>query len=348
MTEASTPQRRGYRLSPADRTGWLFGLGLAQLLVIGVTVVIATLLMVFASALAGLAVLAVGGLIGLARVHGEPLIEQLPQAVRFVRSFRRHGQTWFSSLPLPVAADDRAMPGALAGQDVLVVDAAEFGVGAPGRQVTVVRDSKTRSYAATLRVAGRPFRLMDGAEQDWLVGQWGTALQGFVSERPVVRQIRWSEWAAPAGVSEHQSWLDDQLADTPVLEVRASYDWLLSTAGRRATRHEVLVTLTVEPERAGKSSSARGRGRRDWTREGVELALSEARLFSERLGAAGLVVSGPLDPAELARALRVRLDPVCQAALDGRLRSLGQQSGTRRSRECCAARHSEPVDFVAG
>lgn len=324
MNAPAGSPRRTYRLSPVDHTGWLFGLGLAQLVTIGTSVVVGTVLLFAVATAAGLTVLICGAMAGLVRWRGTSVIELLPQGVRFARQGLR-GQAWFAAQPFGVAAPGEEMPPVLADQEVLVVDAGGIGGGGREKAVAVVRDSRTRTYAATLRVAGSPFRLMDAAEQDWLVTQWGVALQGFVSERPAVRQLRWSEWAAPAGVSEHRSWLDNQTADAPVPDAKASYDWLLSSAGPQATRHEVLVTLTVQPERTGPRKGYAKR--RDWTREGVELALSEARLFAERLTAAGLIVSGPLEPVEIARAMRVRLDPTCRPALDGRLRSLGQEAG---------------------
>ena len=323
MTASESPARL-YRLSPPDRTGWLWGLSLGQLAVVGGTVVAATLTMFFVWIPAGFGVLAVGCGVGLIRVKGTSLVDLAPRAVRHAsHSVLKRGDVWLAPVPaLPtVTGSKEPMPTVLAGQDVLVVDS-------PARNdargsAAVVRDPKTGMCAATLRVAGRPFGLMDGAEQDWLVGQWGNSLQGFVSERPAVRQVRWSEWAAPAGLNDHLAWCADQFADDPVPEAKASYDWLLAHKAADAVRHEVLVTLIVQPERNGGSRTKR----RDWAAVGVELALSEARLFAERLAAAGLVVSGPLSSAEVARAVRVRLDPTCRAALDGRQRSLGDDAG---------------------
>ena len=51
------------------------------------------------------------------------------------------------------------------------------------------------------------------------------------------------------------------------------------------------------------------------------------KLFAQRLEGAGLLVSAPLSPGEWARAMRLRLDPSCRAALDGRGRSLADTAG---------------------
>jgi hypothetical protein len=97
----------------------------------------------------------------------------------------------------------------------------------------------------------------------------------------------------------------------------------LATAGPVATRHEVLVTVVVS--QAKVRIGARHRG--DRARAVIDALLEELRLLSRRLEAAGLAVSPVLSPGELCRAVRVRLDPQCMAALDRRGRSLGDRAG---------------------
>ena len=315
------PKARTYRLSPPDRTGLMFGLSLVQLLFIGAGIVIGSILMVTWSVPAGIAVLAAGSLLGLFRLHGATMIDLAPQGVRYLRQTVGSDGPWFSVVPL-LGGDPKTAPAALLDQDVLVVDAGPLGLGPPGQQIAVSRDLKAGTYAATLRVAGRQFALVDQGEQDWLVTQWGTALQAFITERNPVVSIRWSEWAAPAGLEEHRRWLNDHLDTNPLDSVRDAYERLLTEAGSRATRHEILVTVTIQ---SGKVKTGR-RHQRDRIQAAVELLLGEMRLFGQRLEGAGLLVSAPLTPSEWARAMRLRLDPSCRAALDGRSRSLADMS----------------------
>ena len=315
------PKARTYRLSPPDRTGLMFGLNFVQLLFIGGGVVVGSILMVTISVVGGIAVLVLGAGIGLFRLHGATMIDLAPQGVRYVRQAGGKHGTWFSVVPL-LGGDTKTAPPALLDQDVLVVDAGPLGVGPPGQQIAVSRDTKAGTYAATLRVAGRQFSLVDRCEQDWLVTQWGTALQAFISERNPVVSIRWSEWAAPAGLEEHRRWLNDHLDTNPLHDVRDAYEHLLSEAGSRARRHEILVTVTIQ---SGKVKTGR-RHEGDRVRAAVELLLAEMRLFGQRLEGAGLLVSAPLTPSEWARAMRLRLDPSCRAALDGRSRALADLS----------------------
>ena len=310
-------QPRLYRLSPIDSTGLMFGLALPQLVLVAGGVVIGSTVMVTTSVPIGIAILVTGALLGLVRVHGASLVELAPQGARYARQRLGEGGAWFSVVPL-LGGDTTDAPPALADQDVLIVDPGPLGLGPPGAEIAVSRDRKAGTYAATLRVAGRQFALIDQGEQDWLVTQWGTALQAFIAERTPVVSIRWSEWAAPAGLEEHRRWLKEHLDDNPLHDVRQAYEQLLDEAGSRSTRHEVLVTVTVHggKVRVGK------RHDRDRVRAAVELLLTEVRLFGQRLEGAGLLVSMPLAPGEWARAMRLRLDPTCRAALDGRRRSL--------------------------
>jgi len=322
MSTTATAEARRFRLSPLDSTGLMFGLGFAQLTLLAIGVVFGSILMVTYSVPLGLAVLTIGSTLGLFRIHGASLVELAPQGVRYLRQ-RVSGQgAWFSIVPL-VGGDETTAPPAFLEQDVIVVDPGPLGLGHPGAEIAVSRDRKAGTYAATLRVAGRQFALIDNGEQDWLVTQWGAALQAFIAERTPVISIRWSEWAAPSGLEEHRRWLKDHLDDNPLHDVRTAYEQLLDEAGSRSTRHEVLVTVTID---AGKVRVGRSHDG-DRVKAAIELLLTEMKLFVQRLEGAGLLVSPPLSPGEWARAMRVRLDPTCRTALDTRSRSLADTAG---------------------
>ncbi len=323
MTSTTTDRQKSrlYRLSPIDATGLMFGLTFPQLILVAAGVVIGSIVMVTSSVPIGIGILLLGASLGLVRIHGASIAELAPQGLRYARQRSGDGGAWFSAVPL-LGGDLDDAPPALADQDVLVVDPGPLGLGPPGAEIAVSRDRKAGTYAATIRVAGRQFALIDHGEQDWLVTQWGTALQAFIAERTPVVSIRWSEWAAPAGLEEHRSWLKDHLDDNPLHDVRQAYEELLNEAGSRSTRHEVLVTVTIH---SGKVRMVR-RHNGDRVRAAVELLLTETRLFGQRLEGAGLLVSTPLSPGEWSRAMRLRLDPSCRAALDGRRRSLADAS----------------------
>ncbi len=323
MTAPAAPEARRFRLSPLDSTGLMFGLGFAQLTLLAGGVVIGSILMVTYSVPLGLAVLVVGSLLGLFRMHGATFVDLAPQGARYLRQRVSGQDAWFSVVPL-LGGGEHPAPAVLADQDVIVIDPGPLGLGQPGAEIAVCRDRKAGTYAATLRVAGRQFALIDNSEQDWLVTHWGTALQAFIAERTPVTSIRWSEWSAPAGLEEHRRWLTEHLADNPLHDVRTAYEQLLSEAGSSSTRHEVLVTVTIN---GGKVRTGR-RHEGDSVTAAIELLLTEMKLLAQRLQGAGLLVSPPLSPPEWARAMRLRLDPTCRTALDARSRSLADTAGT--------------------
>ena len=319
MTGYSAKQ---YRLSPVDGTGWMFGLSLVQLLTAALGVALGTVIMVTVNVLAGAAVMVIVVGLGVARIGGTSLLESIPLGVRFARSRVGTESVWFQAVPLLGGDTEVPAPPALSGQELLVVDAAQVGLGSPGTQVAVSHDRQGDLVAASIRVSGRQFGLLERAEQDWLIEAWGNAIGSFVSERNPVVSVRWSQWAAPAGLDEHRNWVGEHLAAEPLTEVRAAYEALLREAGSQATRHEVLVTVTVA---VGKVR--RRRTDADRVSNAAESLLGEMRLFAQRLEGAGLVVSGVLSPPEWARAMRLRLDPSSRLVLDGRLRSLGDTAG---------------------
>jgi hypothetical protein len=149
--------------------------------------------------------------------------------------------------------------------------------------------------------------------------QWANVLGSFVSETGAVTTIAWSEWAAPAGLDEHRQWLTDHQAEHPLDNVRHAYEQLLAHAGTTLTHHEVLVTVTLDAGRLRRNADGATHT------AATKALLGEMRLFTQRLEAAGLTVSAPLTPNELARAIRIRLDPHCRQRLDATHAALGDQ-----------------------
>ena len=326
MTDATSTAPRAYRLSPRDRTGWMFGLSLAQLLIVAVGIVTGTVLMVIGAPLVGFAVMAMFGTVGVLRVQATPLVELIPRGARYLRATRSKQTIWLAPLPGLGGDSMRRSPFALDGLELLVIDTADLGDGQLGAQIAVSHDVINDTIAATLRVAGRQFGLLEPGEQDWLVAQWGIVLQAFVNERTPVVSVRWSQWAAPTGLDAHRRWLHEHLAPEPVPEVRAAYDELLRDAGTVATRHETLVTVTVH---VGKVRDHRATS--DRLTSAVGSLLQQTGLFAQRMHTAGLIVSAPLSPAEWTRAMRLRLDPAPPDATDGRVRALGDREASGKA-----------------
>jgi len=301
----------------------MFGLGLIQLLICAAGVFCGVLVMSTVGTVPGLMVIVAGVGAGVIKIGDMTIADAVPHAGRFVKTSINGATSWYSVVPLLDGDPDSAAPPALDGHEVLIVDAGHVGLAAAGAKVAISRDNKTNSYSATLRVAGRQFALVARDEQDHLVGQWGIALQSFIAERSPVVSIRWSEWAAPSGLDEHRRWVSEQMSADPLVDVKQAYEQLLVEAGSQATRHETLVTVTINAGKVPRRKASKD----DAVRAAIDLLLTEMRLFTQRLEGADLTVSAPLTPAEWARAMRLRLDPASRMALDGLSRTLGEAAG---------------------
>jgi hypothetical protein len=189
--------------------------------------------------------------------------------------------------------------------------------------MAVVVDAPAAAYAASIRVSGRQFALVERGDQDALLALWGDCLATFCRERSPVVEVRWSEWAAPAGMEEQHAYLAEHAIADVLDPAVASYRELLRSAAPVATRHEVLVTVVVSSRRV----KVGGRHRSNPAAAAIEVLAEKLRQLSRRLDSAGLSVSAPLTAPELCRALRVRLDPQAITTLDRRGRSLGDRAG---------------------
>ncbi len=320
MSEART-----YRLSAPDRTGAMLGLSGPQVAGLGLAVVAAVLLGSMGAGVVGMLVpVALGSVAAFVRIGGQPLVEAAPPGLRFGLISLRRRRRWEAPLLAPLAERDTpALPPSLAGQEFLTVEPGPgLAMSRPG-PVVVVFDAKGGTYAATVRAWGSEFALVARGEQDSLLARWGVALSSFCRERGVVASVRWSEWAAPAGADEQLEYLRSQGHDDDNDPAVVSYRGLLEGAGPLATRHEVLITVTVGADRVPVPS----RHKNNRQAACVEALLGQVDQLSKRCRKAGLAVSDPLSPHELARALRVRLDPTVVRRLDRRGRSLGDLAG---------------------
>lgn len=311
---------RTYLLTSDEKAGWYLGLTPAQVITTVTGVALGVLFTLGGAGALTPVVLLAAGALALGRWKGEPLLHRLPPLARTaVLGSRR--RTWMAPVDL-LQTDAAPLPPCLAGQQLVSLEPTDW----PEltRPVAVAFDGRAGTWAATVAVSGSDLALADADERDAIVAGWGNALAGF-SSSSAVRSVRWAEWAAPSGTDEHEAWLAEHLHGDEHDPIVTDYRGLLRTAGRIAARHEVLLTVVVD---AGKVKPPPDTDR---ARAAVGELLTETRLLRDRLAAAGLTVSPPLGPSELARALRVRLDPGSIPVLDARGRTLGDLTGAVRA-----------------
>jgi hypothetical protein len=321
-------QPRHYRFGPRDRTGWLLGLSGAQCVAIGAGILVAgAFLNARLAAPLVLAPLLVGAIFAFGRWNGRPLHEIAPVALGWTTARVAGEGTWFAEPPRYRAARSKArapqLPPALGG---LVIDEArDAGWTRRGRSAgaAIVRDTRDGTLSATLRVRGREFALCERDAQERQLHLWGDALAAFCRERGPVTRLRWTEWAAPAGLDAALAYLNEHSARDDTSEPVVSYRELLEQAGPLSTEHEVLVTVTVDHRRL----RLRRRGPADRETAAEKALLDEVQLLSSRLESAGLIVDLPLCPGELAGVLRARIDPFGAAGVPARQRSLASLAG---------------------
>lgn len=324
---------RGYRFAGRDGTGWILGLTGAQCLALGAAVVAAGLTLDSGWPVLALLPLTGGLTLAFARVAGVPLLEWLPAHAAWALRQSAGRTTWQAPLAITsgAALDGTAqpvLPPCLAGITLTEVPAPAW----TGRRlggVAVVEDRSEGTLTGTLRVRGGGFALGELEEQERMVALWGEALSAFCTEAGPVAHVRWSEWAAPAGLDAHLAHLEERRTAHPDDPAVLAYRELLDQAGAAATAHEVLVSVTVDTRRLGRARPGReGPGNREASHlHAVEVLLEELRLLGLRLDAAGLAADPPLSAGELATALRMRLDPSCGMDLAARRRSLAAQAG---------------------
>ncbi|MCA1844358.1 MAG: hypothetical protein LC792_14450, partial [Actinobacteria bacterium] len=269
---------RTYRLPAPDRSGWILGLGGAQVLPLAIGIATAVAVVAHTGSVAIAAAPFVGGVaLAFTRITGAPALESGAVALRYLTGWRRRR----FDAPFPFPGPELTLPALFGRVRFVELDS---NVGA----VLVGVDDKGGLAAATLRVAApTPFLLCDEGDQIRFLDTFGEALAPLCRDGGPVTSLRWVSFAAPAGRPIRGG------ADGPAaIAYREVLDLLACDA-----QHEVLVTVTVAGRTRGAGSGV------------IESLLGELRLLADRLGGAGLSAV-PLDSSRFAGALRRRLDPV--------------------------------------
>lgn len=349
-----TSPTRAYRFGDSSAPGVLLGLPLRQAIpVIAGIVWLAACLQTPLGIPGGLGGLVIAVVVAFGRWRGSPVADTLLPAMRLGVAARAGRDTWQRPAAL-LGTGGEALPSLLQGLELvehhratetsseMANGLAVSGAAAPGMAVVV--DRRRRTLTAVLTVVGRGFPLAAGEDQDRMLAGWGAAMSPFARPRSPVVGVTWQAWAGPADAAEHRSFLATTTGSTgaeagggPLLDYLALVDQ--QAASTREQR--VLVTVTIARDRVPRQRSGHGHGQRSNRRSGqghgprhrlrldveMEVLAEEMERFGQRLEAAGLVPSGPLDAGELTAALRLRSDPTRAAQLATLTRSLAAAAG---------------------
>jgi hypothetical protein len=166
-----------------------------------------------------------------------------------------------------------------------------------GRRVGVVHDARAQTYSAVLAMAGAGLPLLGNEERHARIAAWAEVLAGLAREGSALHRVQWVERCLPG----------PPLPGAPQAlcgpgHAQRSYQELLDTVGAKLEHHEVLLAISVRPERGARS---RGGGA-----DAVACAslVRELRSFETQLEDAGFPSLGALAPRALVLCLRNVID----------------------------------------
>ena len=177
-----------------------------------------------------------------------------------------------------------------------------------GGEAGVVADRAAGRFTVVLSVSGAAFTLRDADDQARRVGGWGRALAALARDRTTAARVQWVARSSPAAGNDLLAhWASHRGRGHSLAS--ASYEQLIRGATSSAQDHEVLVAVSVDRRRAGRTR----------TDEAIsETLLRDVAHLAEQLAAAELDVAGVLPPRGIARLLRCAHDPASQQAIDSR------------------------------
>jgi hypothetical protein len=309
-------ESRRYRFGPLERRGLIGSLRPVQVFVIAGSLAGAVVLM--RSLAGGAGVFAALALVLAAAgfcfwpISGRSAEEWLPVAGRYGRR-RASGRHRYRS-PAPTAGAhvgnaERpepvvSLPESASGLELLAAPLR-------GETVGVVKDRRTRSYAAVLAVKVTSFGLLDRAEQESRQAGWGGVLASLAREGSPVTRVQWVERTVPADGDEVGRYLGDawDRGSVPLESLHMqSYLDLVGAAPSVTKDHELFVCLQIDARRAWRQIKRVG-GKNGADAGACAVLLRELEALGERLTAADVQVVGALRPGMLANAIRIAFDP---------------------------------------
>lgn len=312
MTTTTQPTRR-FNFGDSVSVGVLLGRPLRQVAPIVAGFVFLVLAIMVSAPLIGLLGPIAGAIAAFATWRRAPLYEIAIPGVRLLWKQRRNTNRWVRKSLLGAGPGyETEQPKSLAGIDLLEVQARWL----PGSPTyAVLWDSVNGTVSAVVPVTAEGFPVASNAEQVGLVESWGAALAPLSRARNPVGRVVWQEWSHPQGVDGHREFLTNAGGLGQTTAAAQDYQALLDQQGPFTVAHEVTLMVQVDLKRI------RARRTTSQLDAAIEALGEELGLLSNRLDAAQIRTSAPLDPLELSTLLRLRSDPMRgRAAQIGALR----------------------------
>lgn len=292
-----------FRFGPLERRGLLGPLDGPQLAVLAAAAVALVILLDLSprpgTALAGVSLIALITGAAFAPAGGRRAIQWLPTAAGFLGRGARGRRRFRSRAPLAghratpsVSGDPTPISPVLGG---ITVEALAH----PSGTLGLIRDRSDRRISTVLACEVPALTLLDPADQERRLTQWGVLLSTLASGP--VRRLQWIERTGPADGDALARWL--QRERDPELGVHGSavmesYLELISASAPVIQSHELLLTLQLDLRRVRGGPA------------GVRIAaIEQTERVAGVLAGGEVTVLGALGPRQVERALHTGFDP---------------------------------------
>lgn len=297
----SAPQAMKYSFGDSASVGVLLGRPIRQVAPIVAGFVVLVLSLMAGVPLIGLLGPVAGGIVAFGKWRKAPLYEVAVPGVRLLWRQQRGTSRWVRKNLLGAGPGyELDLPATLEGIELLEV-VARWIPGSPN--YAVVWDAKAGTVSAVVPVRAQGFPVASPSEQDGLVQSWGAALAPLARAQNPVSRVIWQEWSHPEGVGGHREFLAGAGGLHQTTAAASDYQQLLSQQGPFTIAHEVTLTVQVDLARIRKRRTA------SQLDAAIDALGDELSLLSNRLDAADIRTTKPLDAMELSLALRLRSDP---------------------------------------
>ena len=178
----------------------------------------------------------------------------------------------------------------------------------------VLRDRKSKTWVAVIRVQGQSFMLLDEGEQVRRLSSWAAVQASMARQGSPIARMQWLERTLTEVGDEMRSFFDERAGGGGGSRAHESYAELLVSAQPVTQQHETYLVLQVSATKAGRAIKHAGGG----DRGAVAVLYRELDHLQRQLRESDLTVTGFLSGDELAMLVRTQFDPEDALALAAR------------------------------
>jgi len=320
MTSRGGTQKT-YALGQRDKTGFVLGLSLVQVIIVGCGMGVMLLMrMAGSSFITTLVPAGIGGLAATIRWRNRFAFEWARVLLNWWLG--RKTRRWWTESPWDGRKGE--VPPPLLGVAV-TAESVRSGPAA------VVWDRTRGEATMVLRASGLDFEVLDAGEQDGLLEDFGKAIAAFATEGSVVKRIGWYEVAVRQSLQAHARFVRSQPASSSRGARRAAYLKMVEEIGSSTTKHDVFISITASGEGLAKATSGlRGKKIKSADERMIAALDTAVAQLGRGLEDSGITVCDPLRVDELAAVMQRAIDPSKALGLlpaTGRLRNrIGNES----------------------